>query len=205
MPLMKIALFGGSFDPPHLGHLQIALHILEEKIADEVWFVPAKKHPFGKEMLKDIYRTKMLKELLEDSLPLLKAKKIPNSKIKIETYEIDHSAISYSFNTLEHFAQTNPEHTFSWIIGTDNLPLFLKWYKAEDMLQKYTVLVYPRPGYEMSPLLPGMIPLHNMPKIDISSTMVRQKASTGESVKKLVSPKEEKFIAEKHFYTDTKN
>src|SRR5215207_746315 len=98
---MKIALFGGSFDPPHFGHFQIALHILEEKIADEVWFIPAKKHPFGKEMLKDTYRAVMLKELLEDSSPILEAKRISSSKMKVEKYELEHPEVSYSFNTLE--------------------------------------------------------------------------------------------------------
>jgi nicotinate-nucleotide adenylyltransferase len=202
---MRIALFGGSFDPPHLGHFQIALHILEEELADQVWFVPVKNHPFGKKMTADVYRIEMLQRLLDDGRETLKTKKLPATALKVNTYEIEREEVSFSFNTLEHFAKENPADSFSWIIGSDNLTSFHKWYKAEELLEKYPVFVYPRLKFPFQPLMTGMIPLLKMPEIDISSTDIRQKISLGLSIRELVSPRQEKMISNQHFYKKAKD
>jgi nicotinate-nucleotide adenylyltransferase len=194
---MKIALLGGSFDPPHLGHYQIALHILEEKLADEVWFIPVKKHPFGKHISADAVRVKMLEILLMGSET---ADNKFKNKIKVNSYELDQKEVSYSYNTLEHFRKTYPDDSFSWIIGSDNLASFDKWYESEQLLKKYPVLIYPRSKYPFSPLKAGMKPLEKMPTIDISSSDIRQKVHQHQSISGIIPVEEENFIKLQHLY-----
>src|SRR5689334_22148241 len=108
---MKICLFGGAFDPPHLGHQRIAAEIIAQNLADEVWFVPVKTHSFGKPMTDPQQRLAML-QLIQ----------LPHTKI--ETYELEQTGVNYTFNTLEALAKRYPEHEFSWVIGSDNLEKF---------------------------------------------------------------------------------
>jgi nicotinate-nucleotide adenylyltransferase len=197
---MQIALFGGSFDPPHQGHFQVALHLLEEKIAQEVWFIPTKKHPFGKQMLPDNDRVAMLENMIADNQPELIQKNILAASIKIDTYELHQDTPSYSYETLHHFASTYSDHAFSWVIGSDNVPSFPKWYHAEELLKEFPVLVYPRPGYGFDGLLSGMRPLQNLPTIDISSTDVRERVKSAEPINTLVSPGVAQYIQAHQLY-----
>jgi nicotinate-nucleotide adenylyltransferase len=195
MAVMQIALFGGSFDPPHLAHHQVVLEMLRQQLVDEVWYVPAKKHPFGKEMSSDDHRLKMVQLMLADEQGLTTEIKKLHHHIRIETYELDHPSISYSLNTLDYFSQTQPQHTFSWVIGSDNVASFAKWHHYQELLKKYQVWVYPRAHYAMEPLLKGMTPLKDMHKVDISSTEIRQRVRTGESIKGLVSPSVAEYLS----------
>ena len=93
---MNIVLFGGAFDPPHLGHQHITQSLLDQKIADEVWYVPTKEHPFSKPMTPAKHRLAMLELIVTDP------------RIKIEEYELDKEGISYSRDTLDFLSQSHP-------------------------------------------------------------------------------------------------
>lgn len=188
---MNIALFGGSFDPPHLAHHRVVTEILDQQLVDQVWYVLAKKHPFGKQLNSDEHRLQMLQLLMQD---------VPHDRLRIETYELHQTEVSYSFNTIEYFATTQPEHTFSWIIGSDNVAHFPKWHKAEEFLHKYRVWVYPRTHYEIETLPAGMKLLSNVQEVDISSSHVRSRIVSHHSITGLVSPSVEEYIVEHGLY-----
>jgi nicotinate-nucleotide adenylyltransferase len=188
---MHVALFGGTFDPPHNGHQFITQQMLAEKIVDAVWFVPVKNHAFQREMSPVVDRVEMLKKVVAD---------LHNPKVRIESYEIDHSAMSYSLETLEALSVKHPEHTFSWVIGSDNLAKFNQWHNYAELLKKFRVYVYPRQGYPPESLREGMIFLKDFPEITISATEVREKVQRGESIADLVNPDVEKYILEKKLY-----
>lgn len=162
---MHICLFGGAFDPPHVGHQQVSKSLLEHSICDEVWFVPVKQHPFGKEVRTNGHREKMLELILDP-------------KMRVEEYEMNKSGKSYSFDTLEALSKQYPQHTFSWVIGSDNLEKFNLWGNYEQLLKKYKVYVYPRQDFPFSPMQKGMIPLDNFTEVTVSSTDIRDRLIT---------------------------
>lgn len=185
----KIALFGGGFDPPHIGHQKITTHMLDHHIVDEVWYVPVKNHPFGKKVLPDADRLAMLDLILD-----------PSQKTRIETYELSRPEMSYTFLTLEHLTQKHPHHQFSWIIGTDNLANFHKWTAIHPMLLKYPFYVYPRAGFPFEPMYEGMISLKDAAEVTVSSTEIRKKIAKGQTIAGLVDPRVEEYIQKHKLY-----
>jgi len=194
---MKIILFGGAFDPPHLGHHLIVKNILDLKLADEVWYVPAKTHPFAKKLTDNNHRLAMLEFLVAD-----------DHRTKIETYELDKDGISYSHETLDALAEKYPEHEFAWLIGSDNLPKFHLWGDSQgrdfkDMLGKYSFYVYPRKGHPFSPLYGNMIALENMAEIEVSSTLVRDMIKHQQDLSKLVRDEVIQYIKKNKLYPES--
>lgn len=185
---MKIALFGGAFDPPHVGHQQVAQALLANKIVDEVWFVPVKQHAFGKQ----------LKTTDEHRLVMLQLIALPSTKI--ETYELENDEISLSYITLRTLSERYPMHTFSWVIGTDNLADFHKWDFYEEMLQEFVFYVYPRAGFPFEPLREGMVALREMLEVAVSSTDVRQAVASGQPIDTFVDPAVAAYIADQQLY-----
>ncbi|OGJ37214.1 MAG: nicotinate (nicotinamide) nucleotide adenylyltransferase [Candidatus Pacebacteria bacterium RIFOXYB1_FULL_39_46] len=192
---MKIVLFGGAFDPPHLGHQHITQILLNQQIADEVWYVPTKEHPFSKSMSPVVHRLAMLKLIIN------------NPRIKIEKYELEKGGISYSRDTLDYLSNKYPQHSFAWIIGSDNLPDFHKWGDSQgrdyqDLLDHYRFYVYPRKNFALKPLYKNMIPLEQMKEIEVSSTVVRQNVKQSQPITKLVDPLVKEYIHTHHLYVE---
>lgn len=164
---MHITLFGGSFNPPHLGH-QIVLAQAFELIPnlDEIWLLPEYQHSFSKNaVLAPVkHRLAMTKFLL-------------NHKIKLQTCCLDQKM---SGNTIEHITYLKdqfPQHQFSFLLGSDNLVSFHLWPKYKILLQLIPFYIYPRAGYSFQPLYPNMHPLIHPLQIitNISSTVIRQR------------------------------
>ncbi len=164
---MHIALFGGAFDPPHLGHLQVIQQILQHNLADQIWVIPVGQHDFLKQMSPSKWRVVML-ELLLAELP-----EAVRPAVQINLCEIERLGISHSLDTLNQLQRQHQEHQFSWIIGSDNLAKFHLWDRYQTLLASYPVLVYPRTSFPFKPLYPNMRPLSELETIDISSTEIR--------------------------------
>ncbi|CAN5310229.1 nicotinate-nucleotide adenylyltransferase [soil metagenome] len=189
---MHIALFGASFDPPHIAHKLITETLINQKLADEVWLVPVKDHPFGKNLSDEKIRLAMLKLMVETiSIP---------DKVRIEEFELEQDQPSYSFQTLSVLSQKYPEHTFSWVIGSDNLAHFSEWFQVKQLLEKFTVYVYPREGSEHDQLLAGMTLIANVPEVAVSSTLIRENIREGVSIDGLVEPNVAQYIKENGLY-----
>ena len=188
---MNVELIGASFDPPHNGHREIVSGLLDKNIADEIWLIPAKKHAFAKSLTEGDHRMAMLQLFLQN---------FQEKPVRIDTYELEKETTSYSYETLRHFAESRPNDTFAWVIGSDNLPDFPKWFKYLELLQQFTVYVYPRPNYPMRSLLAGMVPLTAVNEVSASSTEIRTKVKAGEDIANLVSPAIVKYIKEHALY-----
>lgn len=186
---MHIALFGGTFDPPHNGHEVVAQEMIARQIVDEVWFVPVNNHPFQK-----------MVSSMEDRLAMLEMLIAGQDHFQIETYELSQSGPSYSFQTLTALSRHYPQHTFSWLIGSDNLEKFNQWHAYQELLNQFHVYVYPRYGFPSAPLLPGMIFLEDFPEIRVSGTEIRQKLKNGESIHDDVCLEIEKYISDHDLY-----
>lgn len=184
---MKIALFGGSFDPPHLGHQQVVQAVLDQGLFDQVWYVPVGNHDFGKQLSPADDRVAMLELIAQ-----------PNTKI--EPFELDHSGTSYTHQTISALQQKYPQHEFSWIIGADQLASLYKWgceIEATcfpDLLDKTTFYVYPRLGYSMELPYSQLQPLTKVSQSGISSTEIRTKVREDIRITGLVDPKVAQYI-----------
>lgn len=186
---MNISVFGGAFDPPHLGHEAVVENLLSAGLADEVWYLPVKNHHFAKQMESVEHRLAMLQFLLTQT-----------SNVKIETYELHQEGINYTYDTLVALSKKYPEHTFSFVIGSDNLKNFYKWLENRPKLLEFPFFVYPRENYEFQPLYENMTPLIMMPEVTISSTDIREKIKHGTSLKGLVRSEVEEYIMQNKLY-----
>ncbi len=184
---MKITLFGGTFDPPHLGHSQIARTLLEQNLADEVWFLPVGEHAFEKKCSPAETRVALLELVLAEHQ-------------RIELYEIEQQGMSITYDTLRALSKKYPQHQFAFVIGSDNLEKFHLWHHYQEMLHAFPFFVYPREGYSLAPLYENMHVLTQVPPVTISSTQIRAAAKSGASLENLVKPAVAEYIAEHTIY-----
>lgn len=185
---MDIAVFGGAFDPPHLGHLTIARQLLRQKLADQVWFLPVKYHPFLKDLTPEHHRLAMLELTLEPGM-------------KINTFELEQSETTYTYNTLQQLAQLNPQYTFSFVIGSDNLQKFNQWDHYQDLVKEFPFFVYPRQGFPLQPLYENMRVISDVEEVKISSTQIRELIAAKKSVPELVHPAVAQYITQHALYS----
>ncbi len=199
---MRVTLFGAAFNPPHLGHQQIAVSLLTEKLADAVWLVPVKEHPFGKHLESATDRLEMTQLLAYSIQTELSERRETTDKqvVRVETFELDEPGVSYSYRTLLTLTERYPEHQFSFVIGSDNLSTFHKWDQYEAMLAQFPFFVYPRHGFPFVPLLAGMTPMQNMAEVRVSSTQIREKLKVDEVISELVPKSIVEYIKDKNLY-----
>jgi nicotinate-nucleotide adenylyltransferase len=133
---MHIGLFFGSFNPVHIGHLFIANHIAHHSILDEVWLVVSPHNP-----LKD--KRTLLSEY--DRLHLVNLAIEGNDKLKSSNIEFSLPKPSYTIDTLVFLEEKYPQHTFSLIMGSDNLATLHKWKNGDILQQNYKIFVFKRP------------------------------------------------------------
>lgn len=176
---MEIGLFFGSFNPIHIGHLILANHILEYAAIDELWFVVTPRSPFKKsESLADDYQRLHMVNLAIEDYEHMRSSKI----------EFGMPQPNYTVHTLAKLREEYPQHTFSLIMGEDNLTHLHKWKNAHFLVSHYNILVYPRlhtskkkPKVELE-----RVQMIDAPIIEISSTAIRQAIQDGKNVKPLL-------------------
>ena len=190
---MKIGLYFGTFNPIHVGHLIIANHMVENADLDEVWLVVTPHNPFKKKatLLDNYQRYEMVYQATED-YPLLKPTDI----------EFGLPQPSYTVNTLVHLQEKYPDHTFSLIMGEDNLQGLHKWKNHEILVKDHDIYVYPRVFIEKKSKQFSYDRVHliDAPIVEISSTEIRKAIKEKKNVKPLLPQKVWQYIDEMNFY-----
>jgi nicotinate-nucleotide adenylyltransferase len=191
---MKIGLYFGTFNPIHVGHLIIANHMAEHADLDQVWMVVTPHNPLKKKstLLADHHRLEMV-FLATENFP----------KIKPSDIEFKLSQPNYTVNTLVHLEEKYPEHTFSLIMGEDNLKSFHKWKNYEAILAHHEIYVYPRlDNTDENKLFKNHPKIHlvDAPVVEISSTSIRENIKNGKNVLPLLPPKVWEYIDHNNFY-----
>lgn len=189
---MHIGLFFGSFNPIHIGHLIIANYIYEYSELDQIWFVVSPQNPLKKKqsLLEDHYRLEMV---------YLAIGKDP--RFRVSDVEFRMPKPSYTCDTLAYLEEQFPMHTFALILGADNLSNFNKWKNSELLSGKYTRYIYPR--YEDKTekgKSEGNIIFIDAPRIEISSSFIRQAIAEGKNVQYFLPPKVYSYIDKMLFY-----
>ena len=190
MSKSRVAIFGGSFDPIHNGHLALAGEVLLRGLADEVWFMvtPQNPHKQGCTLSDELLRLQMVQMAVEEM-----------DGVKACDFEFSLPRPSYTLNTLNALDEAFPEKEFILLIGADNWEKFDRWYKGDEILSRYGIIVYPR-GDEEMPQLPANVVWLPARLYDVSSTMVREAVASGRGISDLVTPGVERFIIENELY-----
>lgn len=189
---MHIALFFGSFNPIHIGHLILADTILLEPDIDQVWFVVSPQNPFKnpESLLPEYSRFYLTQIATED-----------NPDFKVSNIEFSLPKPSYTIDTLNYLSEKYPEKKFSILIGGDNLVNFHKWKNYEKILDNHKVYVYKRPSADISQSIEHEnIQILDVPLMEISSSLIRDRIKNKKSIRYLVTEKVEEEIGKAGFY-----
>ena len=193
---MSICLFGGTFDPPHIGHLIIADYVISNLEIEKILFVPASIPPHKP---IDAYspaamRIEMLQLALRDT-----------PAFGISTAEINRIGVSYSVDTIRQFQKEmnlSKEDTY-FLIGSDNLIEFNNWKDPMEILSLARVIVAPRPSFTDDMIQKEFL-LHvrflDCPQMNVSSSMIRNRVREGKSIRYLVTPEVLNYIQINRLY-----
>ena len=189
---MRIGLFGGSFNSIHYGHIRLARQLLALAALDEVWFVVSPQNPL-----------KQQNDLLDDDLRLQMVEMALQREKGLWACDIEFRLPrpSYTWNTLQTLRQEHPDDEFTLLIGGDNWERFPLWYRADDIVRDYDIVVYPRTGSDIDERqLPPTVRIVRTRRINISSTMIRQRIALGQTLSRLVPKAVADFIEKKRLY-----
>lgn len=190
--MKRTALFFGSFNPIHVGHLIIANTMLQHEDIDEVWLVVSPQNPLKERssLLADHHRMAMVRRALDD-----------NYRLKACDIEMHLPIPSYTVVTLATLQEKHPTHEFCLIMGSDNLEDLHRWRNYEHILSHHRIFVYPRPGSEHCELVSHpSVTVVDVPMMDISSTYIRQQIAAGRDVRYLLTEPVHRYLTEMHFY-----
>lgn len=198
---MKIAIFGGSFDPIHTEHIRLAQAAIAELCLDKLFVMPAyaPPHKKGKKLSPDEDRLEMCRIAFRDM-----------DKVSVCDYEIAKKGTSYTYLTCQYFRERYPEAEIFWIVGTDMLRDFPTWKNPESILRDVTLAVCGRAETQKAwweDELPDFVARFHKPfqaftynGAPISSTKIRVLAGAGMRLSPLVDEKVEAYIAQKGLY-----
>ena len=189
---IRTALFGGTFNPLHNGHLAIAQSVMENGMADEVWILITPCNPWKKnqELLDDRLRYDMVSDAIRDI-----------EGIYASDYEFQLPKPAYTAETLRHISADFPDREFILTVGADNWVKFHNWREADFIKENYPIIVYPRQGYPIKNVH-GNVTLLDCPLMNISSTQIRQMVRDGAPINELVPASVARTIQELNLYTN---
>ena len=171
-----IGIFGGSFNPIHNGHIQLARSLREAAGLDEVWLMVSPQNPL-----------KQQADLLDDDVRLQLARQAVGGEqgILVSDYEFHLPRPSYTWNTLQALERDFPDREFVLMIGGDNWQHFQRWYRADDIIEHYPIVVYPRRDSDIGSVPPG-VKVVEAELLDISSTDIRRRVRQGKTIAGMV-------------------
>lgn len=192
-----IGIFGGTFDPIHIGHLLAAENVYSTLRLDEVWFMPTyiSPHKQNRQVTNSQHRVEMLKRALA-----------PYPEFQVCTYEIEQATVSYTYNTIVHLINSYPEFTFHFIIGADMVQFLPQWYRFEDLLRivSFAAVMRPNHNIDFTNDYCKQIQFVEMPQCDISSSDIRRRILEGKSIRFMVPKEVEDYIKEQRLYVDNR-
>jgi nicotinate-nucleotide adenylyltransferase len=176
---MKIAVLGGSFNPPHICHVFVSCYVVATGEVDQLWLVPCYKHAFGKELASFQHRLTMCGLAVEAFRP---------DVVKVSAIEEERQGTSWTIDTVRYLKATYPEHDFTWIIGSDVLDELDRWKDFDQLQQLISFIVVPRAGS----LRQSEVQEFQLP--NINSTLIRERVKHKQPINHLVPKNVEEYI-----------
>ena len=198
---LRVGVFGGTFDPVHLGHLIVAEQCREQAKLDLVLFIPAARppHKLDQPLTSFLHRREML-SLAVAGQPAF----------RVDDLEKDRQGPSYTVDTLEELQRRQPGSELFLIVGADCLPDLPSWHQPARIVDLACLLIVARPGWTVWPIerlraalgIPGMLRYEvvNVPQIEIASRDLRRRVAAGQSIRYLVPRAVECYIEEHRLY-----
>lgn len=200
----RVGIMGGTFDPIHIGHLLIAENAYDTYRLDEILFIPSGTPYMKKEVLPGEFRAAMTKIAIEG-----------NEHFSLSMIEIEREGNTYTWETLSALKACHPDTEYFFVLGADSLFSIENWSHPELIFEKAAVLLAVREGYtnaaldrkieELQNRFHGIIYKLPIKHIDISSTEIRQRAKTGQSIRYMVPEKVLDYIQNRNIYSMTNN
>ena len=189
---MKIGLFFGSFNPMHVGHKIIASYMAEFSDLDKVMFVVSPQNPFKKKqsLLNQHQRLMIIRREIEG-----------NPKLQVSDIEFSIPQPSYTIDTLVRLKEKNPENQYVLIMGSDNLQNFHKWKNYQQILEDYSIYVFPRPGFEINGTHANIHIVKGVSQMEISASFIRNSIKQGKDISYLMPEKAWKYTNEMNLYS----
>lgn len=191
----RIGVMGGSFNPVHIGHLMVAEYVRQQANLDEVLMMLSPRNPLKSDadnLADDTQRMEMLRIACADYKGLTPC-----------DIELSMPRPSYTIDTLNALSSKYPEYDFTLIIGSDNWQLFDRWRASQEIIERYGVIVYPRPDYRIDTPLPAGVTLVEAPTVNLSGTFVRNAISQGVNVDVFLPKGVYNYIIEHKVYDPT--
>ena len=202
--MAKVLLFGGSFDPVHIGHLIISRFVAERLGVGRVVLMPGASPP---------HKQNRRLATAADRLAMCRLAGEDDPQFEVSDWEIGQSGVSYTLHTVRHFREVLPAGTeVYWLIGMDSLAELGTWHRVGELVECCTIVTAARPGYEnpdLSPLRGPLTPAQierlerhilESPRIDISATDIRARVRAGRSIRYLVPEPVRRFIGQRGLY-----
>ena len=192
--MKRVGVFGGSFDPVHVGHLILAERAVEELDLDHVLFIPAFLPPHkadGREITSGRDRVTMINLCIDQY-----------SEYSVSEIELERRGLSFTVDTLANLAEMYPESSLVLLMGSDNARDFRSWKEPAEILKLASVGVWERPGeYFWPEIYPDHIPQKiPAPLLEISSTEIRERVGRGSSIRFMTPSRVVEYIREKELY-----
>ena len=192
---MRIGIYGGSFNPIHKGHTNLAQAMVAQGVVDELWLLVSPLNPLKQGVSMDIadyeHRLNMAFLAVEGF-----------DGVKASDFERHLPIPSYTINTLHELSNAYPQHQFSLVIGADNWERFPHWYHADEIIYTYNIYIYRRPNTIIDETsLPATVQMVDTPLYDISSTQIREAIKKGKNVIDWIDDKVYNYIKTNGLYT----
>jgi nicotinate-nucleotide adenylyltransferase len=173
---LRLGIFGGTFNPPHTGHLVVAEHIRRRLALDKVYFVPSYISP---------HKRRGEEKLAEHRLKMIRLATKGNPHFEVSDIELKRKGTSYTFETVEDFRKKYPNAELYLIIGADNFAEFYTWKNPSKILDLASLIVMNRPGHRLHSVrrsVANAARIVMVPSIEIASSTIRKMIRKGDSV-----------------------
>ncbi|MCZ2259387.1 nicotinate-nucleotide adenylyltransferase [Sporosarcina sp. G11-34] len=191
--MKKIGILGGTFNPPHLGHLLIGNEVKHALGLDEVRLMPNAAPP---------HKTAPGDATAYQRLHMANLAAMDVEGLTVSSYEVERGGISYTYDTVRELIEIEPDVEFYFIIGGDMIDALPTWYRIEELVKLVKFVGVNRPGYEGQTEFP--LTTVTIPQIDLSSTLIRNRFEEGDTVRFLLAPAVEAFIRKEGLYGSRK-
>ncbi len=187
--MKKIGILGGTFNPPHIGHLIVANEVKQSLGLDEVRLMPTAVPP---------HKTAPGDATAKQRLQMVELAVKAINGLTVSAFEVERGGVSYTFDTMKQLTEIEPESEFYFIIGGDMIDLLPEWYRIEELVTLVNFVGVGRPGTIGTTDFP--IIMVDIPQIELSSTLIRQRFSDNGAVQLLIPLAVEAFIRKEGLY-----